>query len=174
MQYLDLPESIGGIKLAIAVGQTSGAPFPADLFRGHGWTVLNPDQCAPDWQSYQSFLQDSRGEFSIAKHTYSKARTGWFSCRSACYLAAGRPVIAQDTGWSSYIPTGRGLLAFEDMDGARAALCEVADDLKLHGRVARELAEEYFAADKVLATMLLDLGSTPRSGVEQSGGQRWS
>jgi hypothetical protein len=160
MRFLDLPQAIGGINLAVAVSQTSGTPFPSGLFRDHGWTVLSPDQCAPDWRSYRSFLSESFGEFSVAKQTYDKARTGWFSCRSACYLASGRPVVTQETGWSAYIPAGRGLLTFHDMEGARAALRAIVDSPEVHAKAARELAEEYFAIEKVLPAMLSDLGST--------------
>jgi hypothetical protein len=161
MEYSNLPALVGGIHLAIGVGQTSGAAFPVGLFRDRGWTVLDPEVCAPDWRSYQSFLTESRGEFSIAKQTYVKARTGWFSCRSACYLACGRPVIAQDTGWSKYIPAGLGLLAFDDIDYAREALLAVACDPQIHGAAARQIAEEYFSAEKILRAMLHQTANLP-------------
>ena len=94
----------------VAVGQTTGAPFPRAEAEAAGWAVLDPDVVAPDWRRYRAFLGSSRGELSVAKETYVKARTGWFSCRSACYLAAGRPVVTEDTGWTRTTPHGLGLL----------------------------------------------------------------
>lgn len=163
MEYLNLPEQAAGMKLALAVGQTEGAPFPTRLFRERGWTVWNAEECTPDWESYRRFLHASLGEFSVAKQTYVKARTGWFSCRSACYLASGRPVIAQETGWSAFIPTGRGLFSFDDLEDARDALRAVAANPELHGRSARQIAEEYFAAEKVLSAMIASLAARPAS-----------
>jgi hypothetical protein len=90
----------------------------------------------------------------VAKETYVKARTGWFSCRSACYLAAGRPVITQQTGWSKGLPSGRGLLAFEDRESAAEALAAVAADPIGHSRAARAIAEEFFDSDRVLGDLL--------------------
>jgi hypothetical protein len=154
MEHLNLPELVESIPLAIAVGQTSGPAFPEEIFRSAGWLVLDPEVCAPDWRSYQQFICQSRGEFSVAKQTYVKARTGWFSCRSACYLACGRPVIAQDTGWSKYIPSGLGVLAFEDFEEAASALIAVSREPQIHGAAARLIAEEFFSADRILSSML--------------------
>jgi hypothetical protein len=164
MEFVDLPRSAGLNRLALTVGQTEGTPFPTELFRDRGWIVYSAEETTPDWQSYRSFLSESFGEFSVAKQTYSKARTGWFSCRSACYLAAGRPVIAQETGWSSFIPAGRGLFAFNSVESARDALFEVAANLELHSYAAREIAEEYFAAEKILPAMLDQLTKRPERG----------
>ena len=139
--------------------KTTGTPFPIEAARRQGWRVLDPAVIAPDWRAYRTFIQESRGEFSVAKETYVKARTGWFSCRSACYLASGRPVIAQDTGWSRYLPTGEGLFAFDDQRSAVEALDRVTAEPDLHARAARALAEEYFDSDRVLSKMLTDLGA---------------
>src|SRR5206468_1137480 len=108
---------------------------------------------------YREFLCRSAGEFSVAKETYVKARTGWFSCRSACYLAAGRPVVTQDTGWSRFYPTGEGLFAFDDAAGAADALRQVAADAARHGRAARRVAEEFFDARRVLGNLLREVGA---------------
>lgn len=153
-RFLTLPATVPGIPLAVAVGQTTGVPFPQATARDHGWQVLDAACCVPEWQSYRTFLQQSRGEFSIAKATYVKALTGWFSCRSACYLASGRPVVTQDTGWSRYLPSDRGLVAFDDAESAREALGRVEADPIRHGRAARRIAEEHFASHRVLGAML--------------------
>ncbi len=157
LRLVDLPGAVPAVPLAVAVGQTTGAPFPAEAARRAGWQVLDPAACAPDWRSYRAFIRGSRGEFSVAKETYVKARTGWFSCRSACYLAAGRPVVAQETGWSRRLPTGRGLFAFDDHEGAAEALARVAADPAAHGRAARAIAEEFFDSDRVLTDLLARL-----------------
>lgn len=159
-RFFSLPQTVSHIPLAVAVGQTGGAgsPFPTEAARQWGWRVLNPTVCAPDWRAYRDFIQESRGEFSVAKETYVKARTGWFSCRSACYLAAGRPVVAQDTAWSRYLPSDCGLLAFDDPQSAAEALRRIAADPAKHARDARAIAEEYFDSDRVLKDMLTQLG----------------
>lgn len=159
-RYFALPQAVPTTLLAVAVGQkTTGTPFPIEAARRQGWRVLDPAVIAPDWRAYHTFIQESRGEFSVAKETYVKARTGWFSCRSACYLASGRPVIAQDTGWSRYLPTGEGLFAFDDQRSAVEALDRVTAEPDLHARAARAIAEEYFDSDRVLSKMLTHLGA---------------
>jgi hypothetical protein len=159
LRIRDLPGDVPRIPLAVAVAQTTGAPFPADAARRAGWRVLDPAECTPDWRSYRRFIDRSRGEFSVAKETYVKARTGWFSCRSACYLAAGRPVITQETGWTKGLPSGRGLLAFDDRESAAAALTAVAADPIGHARAARAIAEEFFDSDRVLGDLLDQLSA---------------
>jgi hypothetical protein len=157
MRLLHLPQRVRGVKLGLAVAQTTSVRFPTQIFQQNGWVVLDPDQCAPTWTKYRDFIKNSLGEFSVAKETYVKARTGWFSCRSACYLAAGRPVATQETNWSKYIPTGSGLFAFDDLEGAAAAIDAIASDPERHGREARALAEAYFDSRDVLSKLLADL-----------------
>jgi hypothetical protein len=160
-RFMALPQQVPQIPLAVAVGQTGNTEgcFPRAEAERIGWRVLDPDICATDWIAYRHFIESSRGEFSVAKQTYVKGRTGWFSCRSACYLAAGRPVITQDTGWSDYLPSGMGLLAFEDPDGALDALDRVSVDPEAHGRAAREIAEECFDGRRVLGDLLQRVGA---------------
>ena len=157
-QVEGLPARVPGVPLALAVGQTTGAPFPRAQAEGHGWAVLDPDAVAPDWRQYRAFLEGSRGEFSVAKETYVKGRTGWFSCRSACYLAAGRPVVTEDTGWSAVLPHGLGLLPFSDAASAAEAVRAVEADHAAHARAARELAEAHFDGRRVLADLLASAG----------------
>ena len=146
------------VPLALAVGQTTGAPFPRARAQAHGWDVLDPAVVAPDWRSYRSFLASSRGEFSVAKETYVKARTGWFSCRSACYLAAGRPVVTEDTAWTRTVPHGRGLLPFHDAASAADAVRAVEADYAGHARAARGVAEAHFDGRRVLGDLLAAAG----------------
>lgn len=159
MRVLDLPARLPHVRLGVAVSQPFSGIFPLQRVREAGWAVADPDVCVPDAPAYQNFVSTSRGELSVAKQTYVKANTGWFSCRSACYLAAGRPVVVQDTGWSRLLPNGRGLLAFEDTDDAVEALRSVEADPYRHAKAAREIAEEWFASDRVLGEMLNRMGS---------------
>lgn len=124
----------------------------------NGWRLADPKAVASDPWSYQAYLQGSRGEFTVAKNLYVEAKTGWFSDRSMCYLASGRPVVAQETGYSRYLPTGEGLVAFTTLDEAAAAIKEVSGNYPSHARAARALAEEFFASDKVLGRLLDLLG----------------
>lgn len=156
IKIIHLPQLVPNIKLTIGVGQTSPANggFPKETIQYYGWETVEPNQVAADWRQYSRFIGASTGEFSVAKQTYVKAKTGWFSCRSACYLASGRPVVVQDTGWSKFIPSGEGVLAFLDTESAVDALERVVADKQFHARKAREIAQEYFDSTKVLTHIL--------------------
>ena len=156
LRLMALPQAVPGIGLGVAVSQTGNTEgsFPRADAERNGWQVLDVAACAADWIAYQRFIESSRGEFSTAKATYVKGRTGWFSCRSACYLAAGRPVITQDTGWTRYLPHGVGLLAFDDSDSAIDALRRVCADAQAHGHEARRIAEGWFDSRVVLRDLL--------------------
>jgi hypothetical protein len=129
----------------------------ADEFRQHGWRVV-PARDLADPVCYRRYIRDSLGEFTVAKEQYVRPRTGWFSDRSVCYLAAGRPVITQDTAFGKFVPTGRGLFAFQTMDDVVAAIDAISTDYDSHSRAAREIAGEYFAAEKVIASMMERIG----------------
>lgn len=122
--------------------------------RSLGWAVSDALHGVTTTDDYQRFIFSSKGEFSVAKETYVKSRSGWFSCRSACYLAASRPVVTQETGWSNYIPSGQGLFAFQDMDSARTAFEQIQSNYKRHSQLARQLAHEYFDHHKVLSGLI--------------------
>ena len=156
-RIFDLPRRVKQ-SLAVAVGQTMGAPFPAAEAESSGWQVIDPEVSARDWVAYRGFIEESAGELSVAKETYVKARTGWFSCRSACYLASARPVITQETGWSRHIPSGAGLFAFTSEDEAVEALSEIDNDPEHHAAAARGIAEDFFDSRKVLTRLLEDAG----------------
>jgi hypothetical protein len=129
-------------------------PAPVERLRAHGWQVVDGQQLSRDPWTYRDYLASSLGEFSVAKHAYVAGRTGWFSCRTACYLALGVPAVVQATGFESVIPTGEGLLAFETTDDALTAIERLLSDPDRHAKAARALAEEYFDSGKVLGRLL--------------------
>jgi hypothetical protein len=126
--------------------------------RSHGWRLRDALAISHDPESYRSYILQSRGEFTVAKDQNVRMRSGWFSDRSACYLAAGKPVVTQDTGFGSVLPTGRGLFAFRTLDEAVQAVEMVERDYPCHSRAAQEIAAEFFGGDKVLRTMLDEVG----------------
>lgn len=119
-----------------------------------GWHVIDPAAVASTPRAYRDFVGDSTAELCIAKSGYVVSRSGWFSDRSACYLAAGRPVIAQETGFSRYLPSHAGLLSFDGVDDAVDAIDRVATDYRRHQRAAREVAQTHLRADVVLPRVL--------------------
>ena len=123
-----------------------------------GWTLTDPRAAAGDPSRYRGYVQGSSAELMVAKNLYVDTRSGWFSDRSACYLASGRPVLAQDTGIGDLLPSGEGLVAFSTLDEAAAGTEEIVGAYGRHGRAARELAEEYLAASRVLPRLLDALG----------------
>jgi hypothetical protein len=140
--------------LAIALDIDAEDRPDADSLRDAGWQLLDPFEVAGDPTAYRSFIQGSEAELSIAKNVYVESRCGWFSDRSACYLASGRPVVAQETGYCENLPTGTGLVSFTDREGAVEAIAEVRRDWPMHSRAARQIAEEHFDARRVLTEML--------------------
>lgn len=149
--YLDLPERRPGTGFELA---TTLSPDTEDRLRRMGWRIRNSVGISNDPDRYREYIRRSRGEFTVARDQYVRPRTGWFSDRSACYLAAGRPVITQETGFSTYIPSGRGLFGYNGMEEVLAAVDAIAADYDAHCRAAREIAGEYFAAEKVLRSMM--------------------
>ncbi len=118
------------------------------------WRLTSPHQLSVDHDLYRRYFQHSKGEFTVAKDQYVRLRTGWFSDRSACYLAAGRPVITQQTGFTKFYGGEAGLLAFETLDDIREAVAAIKADYPRHSHAASEIAREYFEATKVLADLL--------------------
>lgn len=149
--YFDFPQQCR-VPLALGIGGASRPPRERLLQKG--WRLCNAAEFARDPWQYQQFIRRSWGEFSVAKHGYVAARTGWFSERSANYLASGRPVVVQDTAFSQVLPTGEGLFAFQSPEEAREALHEVSLDFPRHAAAARKLAEQYFDSNEVLKDLL--------------------
>jgi len=125
----------------------------------NGWHLLDPAEVAGTPDRYQRFLRGSRAEFGIAKSGYVASRCGWFSDRSACYLASGRPVLAQETGFSRFLPTGQGLFAFATAEDVLVGIEALRSGYPRHARAARALAEEFFDSDKVLPRLLRRIGA---------------
>lgn len=156
-RFVELPRLTGrDFELALAIDPSETRDL--DLLTQNGWVLTDPAIVAADPDAYRNYLRASKGEIMIAKNMYVQSASGWFSDRSICYLATGRPVIAQDTGLTSLYPTGQGLLIFTDVDEARDAIEEVCGDYLRHARAARSLAEERFESDHVLGTLLQRLG----------------
>jgi len=153
-QFLDLPLK-RTVPFELAAGVT---PEVRSLLLKNGWNQVDSISVSRSIDSYRDYIQGSRGEFTVARDQYVRPRTGWFSDRSACYLAAGRPVITQETAFSKFLPTGKGLFSFTAMDDILAAVDEIESDYPANCRAAREIADEFFDADKVVKSLMDRVG----------------
>ena len=163
MKFADLPARAGKrFEVALA-----GPDAPSDRLRAAGWDVTAALPATKDVDTYLDYIGRSRGEFGVAKNTYVKTRSGWFSDRTTHYLALGKPSIVQDTGFS--IPTGEGLFAFKTTDDVMAAVEAIDRDYEPHCRAARHIAEEYFGAEKVVGKLLRDCGVSGLTASASSG-----
>lgn len=156
-RFLELP-SLVPQQLEIALGIDPADEKDRKSLLEHGWHLVEPRTVAGDPDRFRQYIQGSGGEFSAAQGIYVETNSGWFSDRTVRYLASGKPVLIQDTGFRRTLPTGEGLVAFgnlrEAVDGAK----RIAASYDSHARAARQLAEEYFDSDRVLGTFLDDLG----------------
>ncbi len=155
-RFFKLPEQVAPAKLELAAKSGRKTKLPRDQLKHLGWLLAEPDIVCPDLDSYRDYLQSSKAEWSVAKGGYVQGQSGWFSCRSACYLAAGRPVVVQDTGFSKVLPTVEGIVAFTNMEEAVAGIQSIESDYERHSRVARQIAEEWFDANRVLDQFVND------------------
>lgn len=154
-KFLDLPSRTRQeFRLALEIG-----PHDLATIRAHGWEWTRAMPMSLDaFGTYRSFIQGSRAEFTVAKDQNIRLRSGWFSERDACYLASGKPVVTQDTGFSRFLPTGEGLFPVATVEEAAAAIDEINAGYERHCKAARALAEEQFDAVRVAAALLRDLG----------------
>jgi len=157
LKFLGLPQCINQ-PLELAMPLHGLTPDERDLLESSGWCLTHAHPFTTDPWSYREYVRASRGEFTVAKDQNVRLRSGWFSERSACYLAAGRPVVTQDTGFGTVLPTGEGLFAFNTMEDIITACEAIHADYDRHSRAARRIAEEYFRAETVLAKVIEDLG----------------
>ena len=154
-KFYNLPEASGG-KFEIIINRPKDAKTAEamDYLRSCGWNILSPDNLISDMEEYKHFVHSSYAEFSITKETYIKSNSGWFSGRSAVYLASGKPVITQDTRWSEYIPSGNGVIAINDLHEALEAVKAVMADYDHHSKSAVKIAKEYFDSSMILGDIL--------------------
>lgn len=154
VKFIELPRLVGApMEIAVA-----GKDVPRDELEEAGWRVRSAHGATITYDAWADYIAGSRGEFTVCKNVFVETWSGWFSDRSAIYLASGRPVVMQDTGFSEHLPCGEGLFAVCTVDEAAAAIEEISADYERHSRAARAIAEEYLATDKVLPKLLAELG----------------
>ena len=158
-QFFTVP-TLTGERFAPALAIHPEESKDLAALRSNGWRLIDPARVASSPDDYRRYIRGSKAEFGIAKSGYVSSRCGWLSDRSVCYLASGRPVIAQETGFSRFVSTGAGLFAFETIDDVLESIEALKDDYERHARSARTVAEEYFDSDKVLIRLLERVGST--------------
>jgi hypothetical protein len=155
LRFLDLPRRT---PQPFVMAMKPVDPAVERRVRAAGWELVDPDATSRDVEGYRRFIRESRGEFTVAKDIYVRPRSGWFSDRSVCYLAAGRPVVTQDSGFGKFVPTGEGLFAYSTMEEAVDALARVNADYARHSAGARRMARDHFGAEAVLRRLLADAG----------------
>jgi hypothetical protein len=169
LRYLELPrQTMRPFELAANI-HPEDQTGDRELLRSHGWELVDPWQVAGSPQAYQRYIARSRAEISCPKPIFRELKSGWFSDRSAAYLASGRPVLAEDTGFSDHFPTGEGLLVFNDLSEVIAGVAAIDANYERHRRAAREFAEEYVDSRRVLETMLAACGQAVSNVPEQRG-----
>jgi hypothetical protein len=151
MEMLDLPRRT---TWDMTVAMKGMPPDVEQQFRDHGWSIADPEAGSADPATFRRFVQDSAGEFTVVKQIYSGVPSGWFSDRGACYLACGRPVVYQDSGFDRWLPTGEGVFSFRSIEEAADALNTIAADYEFHSRAARRMAEEFFDSRRVLRQLI--------------------
>ena len=154
-KFLDLPALTGeAVEIALSIDPSDP---DLDLLRGHGWRVESPDVVTTP-ELYRDYVAGSAGEFSCVKGGYRGTYCGWFSDRSACYLAAGRPVVLQATGFADLLPTGKGLFSVHSAAEAAEAIRAIRRDYGLHSEAARTIAREHLDSDRVIGALLREAG----------------
>jgi hypothetical protein len=161
MKFVELPQRVFPTPLEVALykprlksSRNFAVSVPLDILESSGWKIVDASEVCPDFYTYRRYIHQSKAEWSVAKGGYVEGRSGWFSCRSACYLAAGRPVIVQDTGFSKVVPAGEGVIAFSTFDEAEAGIRAIEANYQRHAKAAQDIAEAYFDSDKVLSRLL--------------------
>jgi hypothetical protein len=155
-KFAALPR-LAGRRFEAALAIDPAETRDLELLDANGWTLINPIAATGDAKAYHAFVRGAFAEFMVAKGVYVDTRSGWFSDRSICFLASGKPVLAQDTGLGGLYPLGRGLLAFSTLDEAVEGVERISAEPALHARAARRLAEEEFDSDRVLRRLLARL-----------------
>jgi hypothetical protein len=156
LRFIELPQRRPRVSFTLAMDPPDAAVRA--MVTKAGWNLVDPGPISAEMDAYRNFIVHSRGEFTVAKDIYVRPNSGWFSDRSVCYLAAGRPVVTMRTGFSKFYPVGRGLFEFTTEEEALAAIDAIDADYPTHSRAARELAREYFASDRVLGPLMATVG----------------
>jgi len=155
LRFLDIPRRSGRPFMMAMLPPDAAVAAEVE---SHGWQLTDPRPISAGMTPYADFIRGSRGEFTVAKDIYARPNSGWFSDRSVCYLASGRPVVTLRTGFSKFCPVGHGLFEFSTTEEALEALAAIDRDYAVHRRAARTVAEEYFASDRVVGRLLADAG----------------
>lgn len=153
--FMELPRLAGAARFDLAV---AGTGIPRERLEAAGWRLRDAHEATRSFGAYRDFVRCSRGEFSVAKNVFVETNSGWFGDRSAVYLASGRPVVLQDTGFSEHLPCGEGLFAVSDSAEAAAAVDEIERDYARHSRAARAIAIEFLSTDRVLPAFVREIG----------------
>jgi hypothetical protein len=151
MRMLDLPRRV---SWKMTMGMQAMPPETAREFSDHGWNLIDAEKSTLSCEAFADFIRASAGEFTVAKEIYTGLPSGWFSDRSSAYLASGRPVVTQGSGFDQWLPTGEGLFSFSTMNEAANALNKIAEDYPKHATAARKIAEQHLDSKKVLAELL--------------------
>jgi hypothetical protein len=154
-KFLEIPHRRPSTKFELAAGVDEESKV---LLNKHSWLQRDSFEVSRDTAAYRNYIQGARGEFTVARDQYVRPNTGWFSDRTACYLAAGRPVITQETGFSKFIPIGRGLFGFKTMEDILQAVDAIESDYPGNCRAARDIAAEYFCAERVVGSLMARAG----------------
>ena len=155
LRYVELPKHAGRpFELAVSLAKEDDPTDDRARLQEQGWRLVNPWEIAQTPATYQKYIAESRAEISCPKPIFRELKTGWLSDRSVCFLASGRPVLAEDTGFSEFLPTGDGIVAFRNMEEAVAGVVKIDEDYQRQSRAARELAEDVFDSRKCIASML--------------------
>lgn len=162
LRYVDIPRRASQ-TFELALANLTGehikiSPEDAQALRSAGWHLTEAIDVSQDADGYRSYIQGSDAEFTVAKSQYHRLRSGWFSDRTACYLAAGRPAVTQDTGFGNILPSGEGLFGFATLDDVVAQVDAIAADYVRHSKAAQNIAREWFEAEKVVGDMAKALG----------------
>jgi hypothetical protein len=171
LRFVDLPLAVAPTVVELAIGFGITRRAPRDLLLLKGWRLADPMRCCAGLDDYRHYIESSKGEWTIAKNAYVEGHSGWFSGRSACYLAAGRPVVVQDTGFALVLPVGEGIIVFKDIEEAAEGVREVEGDWIRHARAARAIAEEYFDSRKIVSRIVEQAATDSRPAM-QSGTAR--
>ena len=159
-KFIKLPELVSQVcEIALDIHPNDRKDL--ELLRQYGWEIKNPRKLVPGPESFRKYVQGSGAEFSVAKEVYIKTNSGWFSDRTVRYLASGKPVLVQDTGFSRVYPVGEGLLTFSNLEDAIAGANSISREYVQHCHAARSLAEEWFDSDKVLGVLVEQAGVLP-------------